>query len=189
MPTKRGIRVVLLVEDEALECFVRRVLLDLSFQTRDIRVKRSPKGRGSGKDWVTKNYPDEVRAHRAKASYQENIGIVVGIDADEETVQERGRALDAVLERSGLEKRRSEEKFCLIIPKWNIESWLVYLGGEAIDEDKDDYKNHPSIRNVDYPTMADAFVERYRSWRQGSVDQTTPPSMIAAFEEIKRFGL
>ena len=88
MPTRRGIRVVLLVEDEALECFVRRVLLAFSFQTRDIRVKRAPKGKGSGKDWVTSNYPDEVRTHRSKA-YQQNIAIVVGIDADEDKVDKR----------------------------------------------------------------------------------------------------
>ena len=70
MPTKRGVRVVLLVEDEALERFVRRVLLAFGLRTRDIRVERSPKGQGSGKDWVTRNYPAEVRAHRSKAGYQ-----------------------------------------------------------------------------------------------------------------------
>jgi hypothetical protein len=189
MPNKRGIRVVLLVEDEVLECFVRRVLLALGFQPRDIRVERAPTGRGSAKDWVTKNYPNEVRVHRRKASYQDNIGIVVGTEADEKTVQERCRMLDSALETAGLEIRQPGEKFCLIVPKWNIETWLVNLGGENIDEDRNDYKNHSSSRNVDYPVVANGFVERYRNWKQGNFDETTPSSMIATFEEMKRFGL
>jgi hypothetical protein len=189
MPNRRGIRVVLLVEDEALECFVRRVLLKLGFRRRDIRVERAPKGKGSGKDWVTKNYPDEVRAYRGKASYQGNIGIVVGIDADEQTVQERAQALAAALQNAGLEKRQDEEKFCLFIPKWNIETWLVYLGGDAVVEDQNIYKNHPNIKDVDYSAAADRFVERYRNSKQGTIEGTTPPSMYTTFEEMKRFGL
>jgi hypothetical protein len=189
MPTRQSIRVVLLIEDEALECFVRRVLLAFGFRTRDIRVKRAPKGKGSGKDWVTKNYPDEVKAYRSKASYQGNIGIVVGIDADEQTVQERAQALAAALQSAGLEKRQDEEKFCVFIPKWNIETWLVYLGGEAVVEDQNIYKNHPSMKDVDYSTAAERFVERYRNWKQGTIEGTTPPSMYTTFEEMKRFGL
>ena len=188
MPTKRGVRVVLLVEDEALECFVRRVLLAFGFQTRDIRVKRSPKGKGSAKDWVTRNYPDEVRVHRSKSGYQSNIALVVGTDGDERTVQERVRALDAGLEGAGLEKRKIEERFCLIIPKWHIETWLMALSGFEVDEAKN-YKNDPRIKDVDYVTTANEFVGRYRNWKQGNPAQLTPPSMIIAFGEMKRIGL
>jgi hypothetical protein len=189
MPTKLGVRVVLLVEDEALECFGRRVLLRFGYRRRDIYAKRAPKGRGSGKDWVTRNYPVEVRTHRRTSSYQENIEIVVGIDADEIAVEERGRKLDAALENAGLERRRPDEKICLFIPKWNIETWIVYLSGIAVDEARDDYKNHPNVRNVDYVRLAEAFVDSFRSWKQGTVDDTMPLSMIMTFAEMKRFGL
>jgi len=180
---------VLLVEDEALECFVRRVLLAFGFRRRDIYVKRAPKGQGSAKAWVTRNYPEEVRTHRSKAGYQENIALVVGIDADEKAVEDRARELDAALEGAGLKKRDLGEKFCLVIPKWNIETWLVYLTGFDVQEDLDDYKNHRSLKNVDYATIADEFVLRYRSWKQGKPVETTPRSMISAFEEMQRFGL
>jgi hypothetical protein len=189
MPIGRGIRVLLLVEDEALERFVRRTLLALGFQVRDIRVKRSPKGRGSGETWVRRNYPDEVKAHRSKAGYQENIALVVGIDADKLKATERADGLDAALVDAGLEKRQPREKICLIIPKRYIETWLVFLKGSPVDEDLDEYKYHPSIKSVDYPAIADQFVERYRNWKHGNPAETTPPSMILAFEELKRLGL
>src|ERR1017187_1702602 len=124
MPTKRGVRVVLLVEDEALECFIRRVLKALGTQTRIVRVERSPEGKGSAKAWVTKNYIKEVKAHRSKVRHQENIGLVVGSDADNLTVSARAYGLDAALAGAGFPRRQSEEKICLIIPKWNIETWL-----------------------------------------------------------------
>lgn len=189
MSTRRGVRILLLVEDGALECFVRRVLNVFDIQTRDIRVARSPKGRGSAKDWVTRNYADEVRSHRSKARYQENIAIVVGVDADEKTVEEQARKLDTALEDAGLEKRQAADKFCLIIPKWNIETWLAYLSGNGVDESRRDYKNHPSIKNIDYVKVAEEFVRRHRNWKQGDTTETTVPSMIAAFEEMKRLTL
>jgi hypothetical protein len=189
MPTKLGIRALLLVEDEALERFIRRVLLSLGFQTRDIRVKRCPKGQGSAKDWVRRNYPQEARSHRSRASYQENIALIVGTDADELEVVERVRTLDDALVDAGLEIRQPDEKIFLVVPKWNIETWLVHLNGDEVDESRDDYKNDRRIRNVAYAKTAVAFVERYRKWKQGNVVETTPPSMIMTFEEMKRFGL
>jgi hypothetical protein len=109
MPTGRGIRVVLLVEDEALERFIRHALLIFGF--------------------------------------------------------------------------------CLIIPKWNIESWLVYLCGDDVDESRDDYKNHRRVKDVDYAQVAGQFVERYRNWKAGNNTETALSSMIAAFEEMRQFGL
>jgi hypothetical protein len=187
VPTGRGVRIVLLVEDEAMECFVRRVLKGLGNQTRIVRVERSPQGKGSAKTWVTKNYIKEVRAHRSKVRHQANIGLVVGTDADNLTARERREELDAALAVAGFPRRQSEEKICLIIPKWNIETWLVHLDGFEVDENSDDYKNHRSIKNIDYGMLAEKFIERYRSWKQGIVAETMPPSMILAFEELKRF--
>ncbi|MGO9470159.1 MAG: hypothetical protein ACLQIB_22410 [Isosphaeraceae bacterium] len=189
MASKRGVRVVLLVEDEALERFIRRAFYAFGFQTRSVRVERSPKGRGSAKDWVTRSYTEEVGDHRGKARYQENIAVVVGIDADEKTVEKQARKLDTALEGAGLQKRQADEKFCLIIPKWNIETWLVYLSGEALDEDRSDYKNHQSVKKVDYVKVAEEFVRRYRNWKQGNTTETSLPSMIAAFEEMRRLDL
>ena len=190
MSKRRGIRFLILVEDDALERFVRQVLLVFGFQPRDIRIKRPyGTGRGSAKAWVTRNYPEEVRIYRAKASSQENIAIVIGTDADNMTVKNRTEELDAALVSSGFPRRQPAEKILLIIPKWNIETWLVNLNSIYVDEDRDDYKKDPAIRNVDYAEVAKVFVARYRSLRQGNVDAVTPSSMILTFEEMKRFGL
>ncbi|MFI5455938.1 MAG: hypothetical protein ACHRXM_10855 [Isosphaerales bacterium] len=46
-----------------------------------------------------------------------------------------------------------------------------------------------AIRQVDYVTIADEFVRRYRNWKQGSTTETTLSAMIAAFGEMKRLDL
>lgn len=96
--------------------------------------------------------------------------------------------MDAALENAGLEKRKSGEKLCLIIPKWHIETWLVSLSGFEVDEERK-YKNDPGIKNVEYVRVANEFVERYRNWKQGDPTQLTPSSMITSFEEMKRINL
>jgi hypothetical protein len=101
----------------------------------------------------------------------------------------RGVRVMLLVEDAGLVRRQPAEKICLFIPMWNIETWLVYLHGIAVDEHRDDYRNDRTIRNVDYIRIANGFVQRYRSWMQGNVVETTPPSTITTFEEMKRFGL
>src|SRR3954452_22214457 len=108
MPTRRGVRVALLVEDEALDRFAYCVLLVLGFHRREIRVERSPKGQGSAKQWVSRRFPNEVQAQRRKANSQ-NVALVVGTDADEIEVIERARELDSSLDNAGLDPRESKE--------------------------------------------------------------------------------
>ena len=98
------------------------------------------------------------------------------------------RKLDAALEDAGLKKRQPGEKFCLIIPRWHIETWLVYLSGFETDEEQR-YKNDRRIKDVAYAAIADEFVRRYRNWKQGNTTETTLPAMIVAFEEMKRLDL
>ena len=75
-----------------------------------------------------------------------------------------------------------------MIPRWHIETWLLYLSGFEVDEETK-YKNDPRIKNVDYAPIADEFVRRYRNWKQGNLTETTLLAMIMAFEEMKRIGL
>ena len=67
MAKKKGVRVQIVVEDEALERFSRETLLKFGFSRHELRVTPYPVGQGSAKDWVDKQYPIEVRALRAKA--------------------------------------------------------------------------------------------------------------------------
>ena len=111
MPTGRGVRFTVLVEDRALERFVRACLYALGVRTREIRIVPFPTGRGSAKQWIDREYPIQVQAHRRRGS--ENIALVVGTDADEQTVQQRVQRLADVLHEAGLEARTPQERIAI----------------------------------------------------------------------------
>jgi hypothetical protein len=180
MPKRKGVRVQIVVEDEALERFSRETLLKFGFNRREIRVTGYPVGRGSAKDWVDRQYSIEVQALRAK-SYQ-NLGIVVGTDADNLTVNQRAKRLADALQNARVEARRSGERIVLWIPKWSIETWILYFAHDARDEHHD-YKH--DVKKPDYRATAQAFIDQYRKYRVDN-DLETQPSLRASYDETKR---
>ena len=183
MAKKKGVRVTLLVEDEALERFSREVLIDLGYSRHEIRVTNYPVGKGSAKDWVNNQYPVHVRTIRSK-SYQQ-LALVVGTDADEATVRERADRLVNSLENEGLAARQHQERIVLWIPKWNVETWLLYFAGDARDEDQNYRKD---VTKPDYRAAGAAFVREFRScMTDDSID--TQPSLKSAYAETKRLGV
>ncbi len=83
--TKRGIQLLILCEDQQQEIFARHFFLNRGFHPREIRIKRSPRGKGSGEQYVREHYPKEVKAYRSQSTYR-SIGLAVVIDADTLTV-------------------------------------------------------------------------------------------------------
>ena len=102
MPRKRGVRVVILVEDETLECFARNALARFGHSRHKMRVYRSPLARNA-KQWVTQQYPGRVQLYRRNAT--EQVALLVGTDADEQTMQQRHDALDAALRQADMPPR------------------------------------------------------------------------------------
>lgn len=177
----KGVRIVIVVEDESLERFSRDALLQLGFSRNELRVTPYHAGRGSAKDWVDKQYPIEVRAMRSKA-YQKGLRLVIGTDADEGTVTRRANRLAATLEKAGLPPRDRNERIVLWIPKWNVETWILYFAGDVRDEDNN-YKNE--VKKPDYWATAKAFVAQYRDYRRNDTIHTQP-SLKSAYHETKR---
>ena len=180
MARRRGVRVTVLVEDRALERFVREVLLLLRFQRHEMRFVMHQAGRGSAKQWVEQRYPSEVRAHRKEAHHQQII-LLVGTEADEQTVADRFRYLASKLTDAGLADRNDNERIALWVPKWNVETWFLHLSGEGVDEKKD-YKT--KLRNPDYRAVAREFVSRFRM--SPSEHSAALPSLKVAFKETRR---
>ena len=181
MPTGRGVRFTVLVEDRPLERFVRECLHALGVHTREIRIVGYPAGRGSAKQWIDREYPIQVQAHRRRSS--ENIALVVGTDADEQTVQQRVQRLAEVLQEAGREARAAHERIALWIPRWNIETWLLFLNGQAVDEAAN-YKGQ--AREVDIKAAAREFVRRFRRYINDFGIENHLPSLVSAFEETRR---
>ena len=92
--------------------------------------RHSPRGEGSGKQWVTTEYAAEVRAFRAKRNHVWKA-LLVASDADELRVEDRKAQLATALADAGLDRRRDDEPIVLVVPRWEIETWAICGIGAA----------------------------------------------------------
>ena len=101
--TQRRATVVILCEDRQQEVFARQFLQKRGFPG-PFRVEVCPKGEQSGEQYVRERYPKEVKAYRSKRNHL-SIYLVVLIDADNKTVDERLSQLDLTLEDDSQPRR------------------------------------------------------------------------------------
>jgi hypothetical protein len=101
--------------------------------------------------------------------------LIVVIDADTETV---GRRVHQLSEALGNGARKDGETIVHVIPKRNIETWILQLSGKHVDEETDYGK-----RDVDdlIPNAAATF----HAWTS-QPPASCLPSLLAAIEETKR---
>jgi hypothetical protein len=132
----RRAQLVLLCEDTQHEAFARRFLSGIGWEARAIRVEKAPAGGGAAEQFVRRRFPVELRAHRSR---QVSQVLVVVMDGDSVGVAARLRQLSDACADAGVEWRKDDEKIAIFIPTSNIETWLAYLEGEQVNEDRLDY--------------------------------------------------
>ncbi len=174
----KNARIVILCEDLQQQVFVRHFLIKRGFNPRRIRTNRVPDGRGSGEQYVRNEYPEQVRAYRRKPK-TEDFSLIVVIDADTKTVQNRFNELDEMLDRNSLKKRQSDEKIAIFIPKCNIETWIHYLQGEIVDEDT-------IYEKLSEESECKPCREELTNQCSSGLDETAPPSLQIACQEWQR---
>jgi hypothetical protein len=99
---RRITEVVILVEDICQANFVRHYLAKAGI-TSSPRIKNSPKGRGSGAQFVLDNYAVEVRTHRRQSS-RLSAALIAVIDADNVSVDQRRKGLAKKLDDAGIRR-------------------------------------------------------------------------------------
>lgn len=167
---------MLLCEDGQHEAFLRRVFVELGWDPRSIRVEKSPKGRGSGEQWVRARYAEEVRKLRAAAVAR---ALVVVIDEDVQGEGRREAQLAEVLAAAGSTPRRADEPVLHAIPARNIETWIAYCDGRDVDE-AIEYAR--LARERDCAPMASALV---RMCREHKLREPAPASLRRACAELR----
>jgi len=188
MPKRKGARVTVLVEDRRLDGFVTKTLKAMGYGRHEIYVEPGypKKGTGSGKQWVERKYPNQVRIFRAKTGHQK-VALLVGTDADQMTVETRADQLATTLDRP----RDNNELIAHWIPKWSIETWGLALtdtmAGEEISEDQS-YKNTSQAGEIDWKKAATVFADAYRQ-HKNEPDDTNLPSLYAAYSETRRIDI
>ena len=179
--SQRRVQIVVLCEDRQQEVFARYLRHELGFSTRNIRSLVCPKGSQSGEQFVRSRYPVEVKAYRSKASYL-SIGLVVIIDADTKTVQERVQQLDDTLKADSQQIRQQDEAIAVFVPKRNIETWIHYLQGETVDEETE-YSKFPK------ESACKPYIENLVNQYSQGLEENTPLSLQAACGELQRILL
>ena len=129
-------QIVVLVEDQRQQRFVRKYLARKGIQGNAIRQIALPAGKGSGEQYVREKYADEVEEFR-KRNTKAITWLVVAIDADIIDVAVRARHLARELTDRELSPREQHEAIVHLIPKRNIETWILCLTGETVDEETD----------------------------------------------------
>lgn len=119
---------VILCEDKQSQVVLWRYAKARGFQS----IRALPLAGSCGSQYVRESYAREVRSRRVKHVAQV---LLVHIDADQFTVQERHRELADQLKLNEVEPRTQDEPVALVVPRREMETWLHhYRGKEGIVE-------------------------------------------------------
>ena len=174
-------RVIVLVEDERHKNFVYRYLRQRNYSHHDIVVEDLPSGRGCGEQWVRERYAENVGAYRYRAARAETALIVV-IDADNGDVNRRNTQLRNALDQANLQPRDNDERIAHLIPKRNIETWILCLTGTNVNE-LTDYRNTSNIDGLVKPAAVKLF-----EWSRDNalLPNNCVPSLKTGVAEIRK---
>jgi hypothetical protein len=155
-------QIIVLTEDRRQQTFVLRFLERAGYRSDQIRPQPLPAGKGSGEQWVRQRYADNVAAYRIRAA-RAATALIIAIDADTNEITHRVNQLAQALEEANLPIRTAAEQIVHLIPKRNIETWVLCLNGGETDENTD-YKNRTgSHTDTQIKPAAIAFFEGSRS--------------------------
>ena len=131
--SKRRVKIVLLCEDSQQEAFTRRFLKGMGWNTREIRVEKSPSALGSAEQWVREKFPHELMAYRQRRQRAASA-LIAMIDADTNDVQDRINQFERACDSIQIAFRTADEAVAIAVPKRNIETWIHYLNGQPVNE-------------------------------------------------------
>ena len=125
---------VILCEDQQQEVFIRHFLMRKGYTQRQMRIERCPSGKQAGEQFVRERYPAELKALRQRTA-RAGTALLVMIDADKRCVADTAKWLDTICGEQGVAARDQNDKAAVLIPRRNIETWIHFLDGDAVDED------------------------------------------------------
>jgi hypothetical protein len=124
---------ILLVEDSRHERFIVAYLRKIGFKQHAMRIRKSPSG--SAEQWVRTQFAIEVQACLRRPA---KTMLVVILDADTHTIQHRFRQMDQALQQVDASLiNKGAEAVVRLVPKRNIETWILCVNGRAVDQETD----------------------------------------------------
>ena len=182
--------VTILCEDIDQERFIREYLICRGLDDRKIKDFGNPKGRDikNNNALILKHYPELIQSYRSR-NYR-NIAVVVMIDADEDSLDDRMRSLNIALDETAgnlnKDPRRPNEKVAIFVPARNMETWFYYImEGQECDETTD-YKDKKMSAKERIELAKSAAQKLAREICPQGADRITLPSLRYACTELQR---
>jgi hypothetical protein len=180
----RPSQVILLVEDRRHEQFIYRYLRKQGFERHAMRTVKSPSAAGSAEQWVRERFAIEVEACRGR---QAETRLIVLIDADTQPVRERIAQLDKALREAGAALIPDDTKeIARLVPKRNIETWILCLNDVEVNEDRDYKRTRDNWTELVRTAVSNLYV-----WTRPRA--ALPPSCVESLQigigELRRLGL
>jgi hypothetical protein len=133
----RPSHVIVVLEDDRQKMLIYKYLIECGLRRHEIRDELSPSGQGSAESWVRKRFVKETIAYRNRQA-RAQTALIVMLDADARTVQERFNELDQALRDSGNQTVDETEQIARLVPKRNVETWILCLvNDQGVDEETD----------------------------------------------------
>lgn len=126
--------IIVVLEGDRDAMLIRRYLRNCGIENRRIRIEPSPSGAGSAEKWVRKKFVKEVNVCRSRHA---KTALIVMIDADTHSVQDRLTQFDQELKNSGKQAVDNREHIARLVPKRNVETWILCLDDQTVDEEHD----------------------------------------------------
>ena len=178
-------QVIVLLEDDHHKMLIYRYLKKHGLG-HEIRIELPPPGRGSAESWVRNRFDKEVSAYRLRQRKAKTALIVV-IDADAHSVQDRWKQLDQALkDAEKLPVDIEHEKIARVVPKRNIETWILCLTKQTVDEETD-YRNTRNDWNELIPTAAATLFQWTR--QEAELPNHCIDSLRTGIKELSRLAL
>ena len=182
--SKRVSEIVVICEDQRHQSFINFYLKEWPVEVGETEFLRCPRGVGSAELWVRQMFYRELPQFRL-ARAKRRVALLLVVDADTMTVAARNRQLLNTIAEGGLDPVGSDEAVAILIPKRNVETWIVCLGlGDAVDELRD-YRND---KRVEKRVIREAARRLYLLTRPNAPPPLPGiPSMIEGIQVLRRF--
>lgn len=160
-------------EDAAHRSFIRNWLIASGVTPRCIHTVEPPADKSGGSWFVIHRCEETVREARHRDRSRAKTRVIVALDADDGTVQDRISEIRGVLGADD-----SLDLVCILVPKRHIETWVHALGPArpAVDEHAD-YK----------PKTIDEVKSAGRTLARLSSAPSEPPSLVHGYGQLQRF--
>lgn len=142
-----------------------------------------PGNRGCGSQYVREQFSKQVSACRSTLGRKASCMLIVIADADQLTIAQREQTLHAQLTQSVGPPVVPNEPIIILIPKWQVETWIKCLLGQVMSEDDPNTDRPP----VDADQIRRAARTVFDWARPGaSVGATCVPSLVTALLSWRR---